>query len=55
VPEVKIGCEPGIGHVPIMKDRLPWRLVCLARMQTRAAENIAVTAGQPWRSRCQPG
>ena len=20
VPEVKIGCEPGIGHVPIMKD-----------------------------------
>ena len=26
VPEVKIGCEPGIGHFPIMKDRLPWRL-----------------------------
>jgi len=27
VPEVKIGCEPGIGHVPIMKDRLPGRLL----------------------------
>jgi hypothetical protein len=27
VPEVKIGCEPRIGHVPIMKDRLQmvWR------------------------------
>jgi len=23
VSEVKIGCEPGIGHVLIMKDRLP--------------------------------
>jgi hypothetical protein len=29
VPEVKIGCEPGIGHIPIMKDLLPWRpLLC---------------------------
>jgi hypothetical protein len=27
VPEVKIGCEPGIGHVPIMKDPLPKRLL----------------------------
>ena len=44
VPEVKIGCEPGIGHVPIMKDRLPWRLPCSTRMQTHAAEKIAVTA-----------
>jgi hypothetical protein len=26
VPEMKIGCEPGIGHVSIMKDRLPWQL-----------------------------
>jgi len=26
VPEVEIGCEPGIGHVLIMKDPLPWRL-----------------------------
>ena len=26
VSEVKIGCKPGIGHVPIMKDRLPWWL-----------------------------
>jgi hypothetical protein len=27
VSEVKIGCEPGIGHVPIIKDRLPgWLL-----------------------------
>jgi hypothetical protein len=37
VPEVKIGCKPGIGHVPIMKDRLPWRLLF-------AAEKIAVAA-----------
>jgi hypothetical protein len=29
VSEVKIGCEPGIGHIPIMKDLLPWRpLLC---------------------------
>jgi hypothetical protein len=55
VPEVKIGCEPHIGHAPIMKDRLPWRLLCPARMQTRAADNIAVIADQPWRSRCRPG
>jgi hypothetical protein len=27
VSEVKIGCEPGLGHVPIMKDRLPGRLL----------------------------
>jgi hypothetical protein len=47
VSEMKIGCEPGIGHVPIMKDRLPWRLLCPARMQTRAVENIAVRTGQP--------
>ena len=26
MPEVKIGCEPRIGHVSIMKDRLPWQL-----------------------------
>jgi hypothetical protein len=43
VPEVKIGGELRIGHVPIMKDRLPKRLFCPARMQTREAENIAVT------------
>jgi hypothetical protein len=42
VPEVKIGCEPGVGHVLIMKDRLPKRLLCPARMQTRGVENIAV-------------
>jgi len=27
VSEVKIGCEPSIGHVPIIKDRLPGRLL----------------------------
>src|ERR1039458_6270866 len=27
VSEVKIGCKPGIGHVLIMKDRLPGRLL----------------------------
>src|ERR1035437_2358382 len=43
MPEVKIGGEPRIGHVPIMKDRLPKRLLCPARMQTHAAEEIAVT------------
>ena len=31
VPEVKIGCEPSIGHVPIMKDRLPGRLLLCSR------------------------
>src|ERR1035437_6878573 len=31
VSEVKIGCEPGIGHVLIMKDRLPWRLLLCSR------------------------
>jgi len=54
VPEVKIGCEPGIGHVSIMKGRWPKLLLCPARMETRTAENIAVRAGQPWRCRCQP-
>jgi hypothetical protein len=38
VPEMKIGCEPGIGHVPIMKDRWLKRLLSPARMQTHAAE-----------------
>ena len=32
VPEVKIGGEPRIGHVSIMKDRLPKRLPCPAVM-----------------------
>ena len=27
VSEVEIRGEPGIGHVPIIKDRLPWRLL----------------------------
>jgi hypothetical protein len=44
VPEVKIGCEPYVGHALIMKNRWPKRLLCPARMQTHAAENIAVTA-----------
>ena len=39
VPEVKIGCEPGIGHVPIMKDRLPKRLPCPARMNKESLRN----------------
>jgi hypothetical protein len=55
VSEVKIGCEPRIDHALIMKDRWPKRLLCPTRMQTCAVENIAVTAGQPRRSRCQPG
>ena len=54
VPEVKIGREPRIGHVPIMKDSWPKQLLNPARMQTRGAENIAVRADQPWRCRCQP-
>jgi hypothetical protein len=33
VNEVKIRCELRIGHVPIVKDRLPKRLLCPARMQ----------------------
>jgi hypothetical protein len=43
VPEVKIGCEPRIGHALIMKDRWPKRLLCPTKMQTCAVENIAVT------------
>jgi hypothetical protein len=54
VPKVKIGCEPGIGHVSIMKDRWTKRLLCPVRMQTRTAENIEVRPDQPWRYRCQP-
>ena len=37
VSEVKIGCEPGIGHVPIMKDRWLKQLLCPVRMN---AENL---------------
>jgi hypothetical protein len=37
VSEVKIGCEPSVGHISIMKDRWPWRLFF-------AAEKIAVAA-----------
>jgi hypothetical protein len=47
VPEVKIGCEPGIGHVPIMKDRLPGRLL-LCGIKDRSG-------CPPRRSCCQPG
>jgi hypothetical protein len=54
VPEVKIGREPRIGHVLIMKDSWPKRLLYPARIQTRGAENIAVRADQPCRCRCQP-
>ena len=45
VPKVKIGCEPSIGHVPIMKDSWPKLLLCPARMKTLAAESVAVTVG----------
>jgi hypothetical protein len=47
VSEVKIGCEPGIGHVFIMKDRLPWRLLLCSRKD--CSDSL------PLRSRCQPG
>jgi hypothetical protein len=47
VPEVKIGCEPGIGHVPIMKDRLPGRLLSCSRKDCNDS--------LPRRSCCQPG
>jgi hypothetical protein len=50
VSEVKIGCEPGIGHVLIMKDRLPWRLLLCSRKH--CGDN---RPGLPWRSRCPPG
>src|ERR1035437_818429 len=45
VSEVEIGCEPRIGHRPIMKDRLQKRPLCPARMQTCTRKNIAVTTG----------
>jgi hypothetical protein len=45
VPEVEIGCEPGFGHVLIMKDSWPKLLLCPARMKTLAAESVAVTVG----------
>ena len=47
VSEVKIGCEPGLGHVPIMKDRLPGRLL-LCGIKDRSG-------CPPRRSCCQPG
>jgi hypothetical protein len=48
VSEVKIGCEPGIGHISIMKDRLPgWLLLCSRK---DCGDN---RPGLPWRSRCQ--
>jgi hypothetical protein len=31
VPEVKVRREPRIGHVPIMEDRLPGRLLSCSR------------------------
>jgi hypothetical protein len=47
VSEVKIGCKPGIGHVLIMKDRLPGRLLLCSRKDC--------SGSLPRRSRCQPG
>src|ERR1035437_4145060 len=44
VPEVKIGCEPRIGHIPIMKDRLLERGRCPAGIQTSTREDTAVTS-----------
>lgn len=47
VPKVKIGCEPSIGHVSIIKDRLPGRLLLCSRKDC----SDSLTR----RSRCQPG
>ena len=45
VPEVKVGREPRIGHISIMKDRLLERRLCPGSIQIRTREDTVVTTG----------
>src|ERR1035437_2668707 len=45
VPEVKIGREPRVGHISIMKDRLLERRLYSARIRAHTREDTTMTTG----------